>query len=455
MAQRAVTLKIVYYGCALGGKTTNLVTLHRMADPQGRERLMSLATKNDRTLFFDLLPLELGKIEGLRVRIKVYTVPGQVHYEVTRRKVLAGTDGVVLVMDSGADKHRSNAWALENLRHNLKLNGLDPDVLPIVLQWNKRDLPDAVPVSEMESMLNQKGLVSHESIATTGAGVVETFAIAVKAAIASAYTTAGKKAPDPEALERSVDLALAPARSNAPACPREETTAFEHRFDSEAYHEDWAGKGRDRRIIDQETLLSEAVQTGMELAERLDDLGGAKALGDRRSGMIVALSGLMAVLSDADHAPVPSDLMSRLLEATERSRGSLLLFKSGQDVMEERQVVPAGADPLNQAVAPSIGSAAYRLCLGNKSRYVEDVQSEVFFGVCPPGADDLSSCFVAPVVCEGAAFGALVTYGAVHERAIDTAERDFWTVAALMFGLSLHWRGLKQKLQRLEPAATR
>ena len=119
---RTITLKIVYFGCALGGKTTNLVTLHRLTDPNSASGLVSIATKDDRTLFFDLLPMNLGQIGAMQVKVKLYTVPGQVHYELTRRQVLGGADGVVMVVDSSPDQEKSNQWAVENLRLNLRAN---------------------------------------------------------------------------------------------------------------------------------------------------------------------------------------------------------------------------------------------------------------------------------------------------------------------------------------------
>jgi signal recognition particle receptor subunit beta len=414
LARRSIVLKVVYYGCALGGKTTNLLTLHGLTDPEGRQRLVSIATKADRTLFFDLLPLELGQVGGLSVRVKAYTVPGQVHYEVTRRQVLSGADGVVLVYDSQPEMQNANAWARENLRRNLQHNRLDPDAMPIVLQWNKRDLPNAVPLESMQHDLNPGGLPAIAAVATSGEGVVETFEAAVKGAMRGAYATAKKKPPPGDEIDRTVERALAGARAVAPAGSRVPTPSpatFDHRFDAEAYRDAWAEKGRDRQIVDQETLLSEAVQTGMELAERLDDLHGADGLAARRERMIGALGRLAEETSDPEGPPLAAGLMGR------------------------------------------VGSAAFRLCQGERPRLVEDLASEVFFGTVPPAAEGLVSCVVAPVACDGTAFAALVVYGASDEPPFDEAERGYWAAAARLLGLSLHWRGLRRKLARSEPAA--
>lgn len=173
-ATREVTLKIVYYGPGLCGKTTNLERIFATANPERRGKLLTVATETDRTLFFDFLPMELGTIRGMRVRVQLYTVPGQVFYDATRRIVLRGSDGVVFVADSQAVMMDANLESVENLKHNLRLNNLDPDTIPLVFQYNKRDLPDLSPVEELEKTLNWRGVPHFLSVATTGEGVKET-----------------------------------------------------------------------------------------------------------------------------------------------------------------------------------------------------------------------------------------------------------------------------------------
>jgi signal recognition particle receptor subunit beta len=453
VARKAITLKIVYYGCALGGKTTNLITLHGLTDPEGRHGLVSIATKDDRTLFFDLLPMDLGQIGGFSVRVKLYTIPGQVHYELTRRQVLSGADGIVLVIDSSPESNQANAWAWENLRFNLKANRLDPDEIPIVVQWNKRDLPDARPVAELQAELNPKGLPSNEAVATSGAGVVETFASIVKSSIRWAYAKTGAKGPATEQIEQIVDQTLAEARSREPGLPEKESLAFEHRVDNDAYRDDWAEKGRDRQILDQETLLSEAVQTGMELAEKLDGVRDVEEENRRRLDMLSALNGLTVPLMDAAGPPLPPGMMAALLRAGERTRGSILLFRRGEKTMEEREVVPAAPDPLNEAISPSVGSAAFQASQGEQPRFVEDLVAEIFFQAVPPSAEGLVSCFVAPLCCDRLRLGAMVVYAGINERPFGPDEKEFWTVASRVVGLALHWRGLRNKLAEASRAA--
>jgi signal recognition particle receptor subunit beta len=171
---REITCKIVYYGPGRSGKTTNLQHIHGLLPEATRGRIVSLATEMDRTLFFDFLPVDLGTISGFQVRIQLYTVPGQVYYDATRRLVLQGADGVVFVADSQPSRQEENVDSFRNLQENLLKQGVDPRAVPVCIQYNKRDLPEAVAVEEMERTLNYRGDRSLEASAATGEGVVET-----------------------------------------------------------------------------------------------------------------------------------------------------------------------------------------------------------------------------------------------------------------------------------------
>jgi mutual gliding-motility protein MglA len=173
-ASREINCKLVYYGPGLGGKTTNLEYVYNKVNPDTRGKLISLATEQERTLFFDFLPVDLGSIRGFKTRFHLYTVPGQVYYNASRRLILKGVDGLVFVADSQAERMDANIAALENLYENLADYGYDPAQLPIVLQWNKRDLPSAVPVGELTRQLNPMGLQEHEAVAVSGVGVFDT-----------------------------------------------------------------------------------------------------------------------------------------------------------------------------------------------------------------------------------------------------------------------------------------
>lgn len=172
---RELTLKLVYYGPALSGKTTNLQSLHDVSEVDATGRLMTLETRDDRTLFFDLLPLSFQGKNGLSVRIKVFTVPGQVIHASTRRLVLQGADGIAFIADSRASETETNAESFRDLRENLKQNGLNIKQMPLVIQFNKRDLPDARPREEIEEQARQGKEPVYLAIATKQEGVVETF----------------------------------------------------------------------------------------------------------------------------------------------------------------------------------------------------------------------------------------------------------------------------------------
>ena len=173
-ATREVSCKIVYYGPGRSGKTTNLESIHAHAPTGSVGDIASIATESERTLFFDFLPLDLGSIAGMKTKFQLYTVPGQVYYNATRKIVLEGADGAVFVADSHPDVAEENIESLENLYENLRENNIDPDSIPLVFQWNKRDLDSAVPIEEMEAALNPRGLPSHEAVAVEGAGVFQT-----------------------------------------------------------------------------------------------------------------------------------------------------------------------------------------------------------------------------------------------------------------------------------------
>ncbi len=173
-AQREITLKVVYYGPALSGKTTNLQLVHLLLDPQSRGRLMSLDTADDRTLFFDLLPVFFKTKSGFKVKIKLFTVPGQIMHQSTRRIVLSGADGVAFIADSQRAEAKANNEAWRSMMDNLRQNGLDTETLPIVIQFNKRDLPNVRSDEELAELRKTSKEPVYTAVAIRGEGVLET-----------------------------------------------------------------------------------------------------------------------------------------------------------------------------------------------------------------------------------------------------------------------------------------
>lgn len=173
-SSREINCKIVYYGPGLCGKTTNLQYIYQKTKPDSKGKMISLATETERTLFFDFLPLSLGDIRGFKTRFHLYTVPGQVFYDASRKLILKGVDGIVFVADSQAERIEANLESFENMRTNLAEQGYQLENVPYIIQYNKRDLPSALSVDDLRQQINTAGVPDFEAIASTGQGVFET-----------------------------------------------------------------------------------------------------------------------------------------------------------------------------------------------------------------------------------------------------------------------------------------
>jgi signal recognition particle receptor subunit beta len=179
-SSREINCKIVYYGPGLCGKTTNLQYIYAKTNPEAKGKMISLATETERTLFFDFLPLSLGEIRGFKTRFHLYTVPGQVFYDASRKLILKGVDGVVFVADSQIERTEANLESAENLKVNLAEQGYDLDRVPFVVQYNKRDLPNIAAVDELHRLLNPRSVPEYQAVAPTGAGVFDTLKAVAK-----------------------------------------------------------------------------------------------------------------------------------------------------------------------------------------------------------------------------------------------------------------------------------
>jgi signal recognition particle receptor subunit beta len=201
---REVVFKIVYYGPGLGGKTTTLQYIHATAKPEHRGKMVSLATPVDRTLYFDFLPIRLPSVRGMSVRLQLFTVPGQVYYNATRKLVLTGADAVVAVYDSQRARMDANFESLENLRENLRAHGKSLEEVPHVIQYNKRDLYDVLPIEELERQLNRAGVPAFATTATSGEGVYE----ALEAITRASLDDFSRRVPESRALDPASRLQL-------------------------------------------------------------------------------------------------------------------------------------------------------------------------------------------------------------------------------------------------------
>ena len=179
-ASREINCKLVYYGPGLCGKTTNLQYIYERTNPEHKGKMISLATETERTLFFDFLPLSLGEIRGFKTRFHLYTVPGQVFYDASRKLILKGVDGVIFVADSQIERMEANEESIENLRTNLAEQGYALEKLPFVIQYNKRDLPNVAATDELRQLLNRATVPDFEAVARTGVGVFDTLKAVAK-----------------------------------------------------------------------------------------------------------------------------------------------------------------------------------------------------------------------------------------------------------------------------------
>jgi signal recognition particle receptor subunit beta len=275
-ATREMTAKIVYYGPGLCGKTTNLMVIFDKLDPKSKGKMLSLATKTDRTLFFDLLPVDIGKVGAFNLKIQLYTVPGQVFYNETRKLVLRGADSVVFVADSQPSMIESNRESFANLLDNMAENQIDANDTPIVIQFNKRDIPGVLPVEELQTLLGFEGYPYTEASAIKGEGVMETFKLVSKITAKHLFNRLkGPKAPEPKVKPAASKIAVKPTPEPEPfgdAAPFPESAPVGAGYEKmeEVSLEQLLGEGRERpRTFSGSTSLPEA--------EEVEELG-AEAL---------------------------------------------------------------------------------------------------------------------------------------------------------------------------------
>jgi signal recognition particle receptor subunit beta len=265
-ATKEIIIKVVYYGPGLSGKTTNLQHLHSILDPNTKGKLLSLATEADRTLFFDFLPVELGKIRDFSIRFQLYTVPGQVRYNATRKLVLKGADAVIFVADSQREMREQNVDSLKNMYENLIANSIIPDDIPIILQYNKRDLSNILSVEELNKDLNGNGKYEYnEAIAIDGTGVEDTFKKITKLVITGITKKHRIKIQPPEELSEVIEAEIPEGdepvikpilEEPVPTIPIIESSKYEsHEFEKTTFEKPEIIKKPVQAIAEQETAI--------------------------------------------------------------------------------------------------------------------------------------------------------------------------------------------------------
>ena len=351
-SERTIKAKVVYYGPAQSGKTTNLEQIHRLTDPEGNNRLISLNTAQDRTLFFDLLPFSLGAVSGYDFKIQLYTVPGQVQYNATRRVVLAGADAVVFVADSQKSALKDNQSAFENMKVNLLANRLVPEKVPLVIQYNKQDLPNVQNEGELNRALNLWGRKAFPAVAARGEGVLETFVAVVQemlAAIAVKYNLK-EKGLDPASVPEVVAQAFASVLSKAvptspaPASPPPARVIL-RAGDSGQFPA--VQTSPDSGLVSEE-LLHRAIRSNVDLAEAL-----ANVVREMNIGLGSILSHTHLVLSSPDDAK-RTTAVSNIQRETARLRQIVqeLGHASALSAAEPPAPVPLAPPPVAPVMAP-------------------------------------------------------------------------------------------------------
>ena len=444
---RQIKVKIVYYGPALGGKTTCLQHIHRVTDPQRRTRLYSLNTASDRTLFFDLLSLNLGRIRGYRLAIQLYTVPGQVQYNATRRTVLAGADGVIFVADSQRDQHQANLQSFENLKENLKANGIDAGTHPLVLQYNKRDLGGLMSVAELEKEFNGGGHPSFPTVAITGDGVMGAFATITENTLVSLADRLGIDTTGHaiERLKQQTRAALEPFVTAAPPpVPADdiEVTVPENQPDETG-------------PLPQETLVSEAVRANLAMTDLSSRLETTSAQLERKALVtraIIDFGRTIARQSD------PADVLRLLIKTAVsqlRVQAATVLIVPAAGQLREAVVHGVERDPLLATPVESTTIAGAMAQAGEPVLIASDLEGgtvgSVQIAVEKAG---YASAIVVPLVARDRLMGLLIVYGSIERQSLDEIDLELASIlgatAAMGYTNALAFRQLEQSNTGLE-----
>ena len=445
---RQVKLKVVYYGPGLCGKTTCLQYIHRATDPQRRTKLYTLNTASDRTLFFDLLGLDLGKVRGYRLMLQLYTVPGQVQYNTTRRAVLGGCDAVMFVADSQRALASANEESLANLAENLRAIGLDPNTVPLVLSYNKRDLPDPLPRGELDRALNKRNVPAFETVATSGAGIIEAFSAVTQAAVSSVADKLGISG-QADALGRlmgNVTTALQPLMQHGSAPAVESPVAVHPAVKGDDLHAD--------------ELVSEAVRANLAMTDlntRLDQL--AVDL-ERRVANLHSINDFGRLMSLArEPEEITGGFLDRLLVELKVACGSLFLVDQKGELVD---VLRRGlaADPLGRR--DGSGKSPAEVILATRQAFVARVdEAEPAQLLESPWMEEvqrlsLISVLAVPLFAQDRPIGLVTAFADATRGAFEDVELELASAlsanAATAFANARAWRSLEQLNRSLEEA---
>jgi len=444
---RQIKIKVVYYGPALGGKTTSLQYIHRATDPHRRTQLYSLNTANDRTIFFDLMAVTLGRIRGHQLTLQLCTVPGQVHYNATRRAVLSGVDAVVFTADAQLDQREANLESRTNLDANLRANGVKVETIPIVYQFNKQDLAPLIPSADLNDDINPDGAPFFLTTATTGRGVMEAF-IAVTERVLAAVADKLGLGESSKALARLQDHAkrslvpylgvdgLSTAVAEEPAVVR-----------TDASDEVWP--------LPQDELVQQAVQANLAMTDLnagLDTLGRQLK---RKVGVLEAIGRFGVTLGAArDPGEILEDLMSSACTHIQAQAGTVLLFSDG--ALKPFHVRGCERDPLLSATSTTGISVAAELFETKTAVLIAPDAGETDPGELEYTVEEAgySSAIAVPLVARDEILGLVTLYGGIDRLPFEEEDLQLASSvassAALAYANALNWSRIENMNQELE-----
>ncbi len=446
---RQIKIKIVYYGPAVGGKTTCLRHIHRITDPERRTKLYSLNTAADRTLFFDLLSLNLGRIRGYRLALQLYTVPGQVQYDATRRTVLAGADGVVFVADSQVDQRQATIDSLENLWQNMAATGIDRRTVPLVLQFNKRDLDPVQTVEEMNTALNPDGWPAFPTVAITGDGVLEAFTAIGERTLASVADKIGV-GTSPQAIARlqeQMRKAMQPYLSS----------------DGEglAVAEDVVvtvpAPGVDAGdVLSEDVLVGEAVRANLAMTEVTTRLDIVTRQLERKVRVMDSISQFGRTVSNQrDPARVLRLLITDAIRLLQLQGASVIIIPGTGRLREavvhgfRRDPLLSSADSTGESLAAGLLNAKQPQLLFRGSE--GDVDGAAISAIETAG---YTSALAVPMMTQEKVVGLLTAYGDSERSELDDDDLQLATVlastAAMGYANAIAWRQLEEFSRGLE-----
>jgi signal transduction histidine kinase len=413
LRDKTIHAKIVYYGAAVSGKTTSLKAVHDAIDPEKRIELVSLNTEGDRTLFFDFLPIPLGTLSGFQVKIQAFTVPGQVKYNLTRRYVLRGADAVIFVADSRPEAFESNVLSFQSLVENLQANGLDASALPLVVQYNKRDVEGATSVADLRAALNKTNAPDFETTAHDGGGTFEAFTelcARMMSRLATEYRIGDPAETRRLLLERLGAVGKAAAARRGAA--RQGAADAEHALAADEAPVDAviqvaADGAADDGTPEIETLLERAVETNMASARLVSELNETKhRLADHVRQLAALHDTGVVIASELDGERLVKRVLDGALATVGAQLGSVLLFAPAGDGLVEKMVRGFVKDPL----AGAGGDDVFARIVKGAPFVLESGTHEALLAPSCAADPRPAAALVAPLVHQGEALGAIVAY---------------------------------------------